>query len=48
MEYNRKILEQIKLINEILQFNNNNETAICSLERLKLALIAVLDDRKIF
>lgn len=48
MEYNRKILEQIKLINEILQFQSNTSTEISRLERLKLALVTVLDDRKIF
>lgn len=48
MKNNREILEQIKLINDILQFDKNNATEISRLERLKIALISVLDDRQVF
>ena len=48
MEHNKKLLEQIKLINEILVYKNNTEIEISRLERLKIKLISVLDDRNIF
>ena len=48
MEHNRKLLEQIKLINEILKFETNTATEVSRLKRLKISLISVLDDRQVF
>jgi hypothetical protein len=48
MKHNKEILEQIKLIHEILQSTSTSPLEKSRLEKLKTALLLALEDRNIF